>query len=189
MKKGYGKQKGSQYERDVCRRLSLWISENKNPNLFWRSAMSGGRSTLALKRGGINKEQSGDISSVSEEGHTLIDQFYIECKNYTDLGIDNFLVGKSSKLTSFWKETCTAAKKNDKLPMLVAKQSYFPELIILSLSGIREMLFKEMFPHTRIYTGVNGNEVIVALFDDFLKACKLIANMKLPKKELDNAAL
>ena len=94
-----GKAKGSQYERDICRKFSIWISGGKNPNLLWRSAMSGGRSTLQVKKGGINKEQSGDISAVGEEGHRLINIAYLECKNYADLGLANFFMGRSSKAT------------------------------------------------------------------------------------------
>jgi hypothetical protein len=51
MRKGGGKQKGSQFERDVCRELSLWVSHGKQEDVYWRSAMSGGRSTVAALKG------------------------------------------------------------------------------------------------------------------------------------------
>jgi len=47
MRKGGGKAKGASFERDICRRLSLWVSAGKQEDVFWRSAMSGGRSTVA----------------------------------------------------------------------------------------------------------------------------------------------
>ena len=50
-KPGYGKQKGGEYERTVCKKLSLWVSNGTRDDIFWRSAMSGGRATLQRKKG------------------------------------------------------------------------------------------------------------------------------------------
>jgi len=162
------KAKGSQYERDVCRKFSLWISDGKNPNLLWRSAMSGGRSTVMNKKGGVNKEQAGDISAVGAEGHRLIDIAYLECKNYTDLGLNSFFIGRSSKLLSFWRDTEKAARKNAKYPLLIAKQSYFPELIVFSPEFYLELLDCKPFNRTVIMT---REEIIeVGLLDEFLEA-------------------
>src|SRR5215216_6431446 len=38
--------KGPQWEREVCRALSLWVTNGERVDVFWRSAMSGGRATV-----------------------------------------------------------------------------------------------------------------------------------------------
>ena len=174
-----GKQKGSQFERDVCKKLSLWISNGTNENLLWRSAMSGGRSTVMNKVGKTNKEQSGDISTTSKEGADLIEKFYIECKNYKDMGIDKFLMSEPGKLSKFWIEAATNALKNDKQPMLIAKQNFFPELVIMWKSAVKHLLFIKQFPHTEIYSGIRSSEIIVAKFDVLLKCAKLNRVLKI----------
>ncbi|HWY34910.1 MAG TPA: hypothetical protein VNX68_09700 [Nitrosopumilaceae archaeon] len=168
-----GKAKGSQFERDVCKKLSLWISDGKNENLLWRSAMSGGRSTVMNKSGKTNKEQAGDISATGREGHDLIDKFYIECKNYKDLGIDRFLINESCKLGKFWNEACKAAYKNEKQPMLIVKQNFFPELAIIWKSAIKYLLFTKRFPHTEIFSGIRDGEIIISKLDVILDSTKL----------------
>lgn len=95
--------------------------------------MSGGRSTLALKSGtALNKVQSGDISAVSEEGYAFIDKFYVECKNYKDLSTRNAFFIQPSKLITFWGEACEGADKHGKLPLLIAKENFFPEMVLTS---------------------------------------------------------
>ena len=35
--------KGSEFEREMCKCLSLWWTDSKRDDVFWRSAQSGGR--------------------------------------------------------------------------------------------------------------------------------------------------
>src|SRR5687767_11847864 len=105
------KAKGSQFERVVCKQLSLWVSGGKQQDCFWRSAMSGGRATVRNKSaaGRVRRtvvRQGGDIASVAPEGHALTDKFYVECKNYKQLALDRFLLLNTGNLAKFWKETC-----------------------------------------------------------------------------------
>lgn len=136
MKSGGGKAKGGQFERDVCKKLSLWLTKDENPNVLWRSAMSGGRATRQSKTGGINKAQSGDISAISEEGNLFINNFYVECKYYKDLGLGNFLTGDACKLLTFWKEAINNAHAHNKQAILIGKQNYKEEIILLEALSI-----------------------------------------------------
>ena len=45
-----GKRKGNNYEREMSRRLSLWLSENERDDLIWRTHNSGGRFTTRMKK-------------------------------------------------------------------------------------------------------------------------------------------
>jgi hypothetical protein len=80
VKKGGGKGKGSSFERKVCVLLSLWVTNGKKKDAFWRSSMSGGRATIHVKRGDKNR-QAGDIAAVAPEGHQFTDVFFAECKH------------------------------------------------------------------------------------------------------------
>jgi hypothetical protein len=121
-----GKQKGSQFERDVCKALSLWVTHGKRTDAFWRSAMSGGRATVH-KHGDVR--QAGDITAVAPEGHKLTDSHYIECKFYKDLNFDGLIKG-SGKLLDFWEKTLLQATRYQRIPVLIAKQNMLPTLLI-----------------------------------------------------------
>lgn len=132
MKAGGGKQKGASFERLVCKHLSLWITEGAKQDVFWRSAMSGGRSTVLNRKGVAAAAQSGDISAVSPEGHALISKFFVECKFYRDLSLLSFVFGHArGKLHEFWRVAQQEAVKHKKAPMLIAKQNLEKAIVLL----------------------------------------------------------
>lgn len=130
MRNGGGKQKGSAFERQICVALSKWVSHGEHEDLFWRSAMSGGRSTVAAKQGKALRRQSGDISAVSSEGCVLTDNVYIECRFYAKLDIEAFLLHRRGHLAQFWREVTKQAKHYDKKPWLIAKQNRSPIILV-----------------------------------------------------------
>lgn len=147
MKAGGGKAKGSGFEREVCKVLSLWATHGMKEDVFWRSAMSGGRATVMRKRR-TAANQAGDISAVGEEGHALTNAFFIECKFYKDLGLTQFLLGKSTgHLARFWRETKEEAEKHGKLPLLIAKQNLSQPFVILDVDvGLDKTFTKGPYP-------------------------------------------
>ena len=96
MKAGGGKAKGSEFERQVCKTLSLWISDGERDDIFWRSAMSGGRATLAIKKGSISTAHAGDITPTHSLGFEFLEQFMVECKFYKDLNVESLIFGTST---------------------------------------------------------------------------------------------
>jgi hypothetical protein len=130
MRKGGGKPKGSKFEREVCSKLSLWITKGEHKDALWRSSMSGGRATVHVKKGGTNR-QAGDICAVAPEGHVLTDKFYIECKHYKSLDLGNFFLGRNGRLRKFWYKTVAQATKHNRNPMLIAKQNNVPALVLI----------------------------------------------------------
>ena len=136
VKPGGGKQKGSSFERELCRELSLWVSDGKRDDLLWRSAISGGRATVRAKKGKITAHQAGDICAVHELGHKLTNHFFIECKAYKDLKAATLVFHSSGTIVNFWNICREQAATNDKAPMLVLRQNRFPTLIGLDMVGI-----------------------------------------------------
>lgn len=129
------KAKGAAFEREVCKKLSVWITNGKKGDCFWRSAMSGGRATVARKRG-RDVRQAGDITAVAPEGHKLTDHVFIECKHYADLQFDSFVIDNKGTLAHFWGVVCREAEHRNRSPWLVARQNRRPTLLLTRLPPI-----------------------------------------------------
>jgi hypothetical protein len=136
MRAGGGKQKGASWERHVCKLLSLWVSHGKNEDLFWRSAMSGGRATVQ-KRAGRSIRQAGDITAVAPEGHALTSTYCIECKHVKKLDIASFILDNRGALAKFWKQACDQARDHMRQPLLIAKENGREALVICRPHGLR----------------------------------------------------
>lgn len=148
MRAGGGKQKGAAFERWVCKRLSLWASNGEATDLFWRSAMSGGRATIAAQRGKAKSAaaHAGDITATSARGHFLTDLFLIECKFYSKLDLLPFLLGHDKgKLYAFWYKAKIQSGEIDKQPLLIAKQNQ-EAAFVLSFQPLEEYAPWSAFP-------------------------------------------
>jgi hypothetical protein len=195
VKAGKQKEKGSKYERQVCRKLSLWITRGARTDCFWRSAMSGGRATVAKKKevpiDGEQKEsdvrQSGDITSVSPEGHVLTDAFFIEVKHLKTLSMDLFFTKFAGPLRKAWDKAVKQAYSHDKWPMLIAKQNLRPAIVLVikgTLKGsdlpvVMSDIITEMYLHRK-------DTLEIWLFDGFKsmpKAKVKIVRERLKKEE------
>lgn len=134
MRSGGGKAKGASFERMVCKRLSLWLSVGERDDLFWRSAMSGGRATLRLRqdlaRIQINKSQAGDLTAISQEAYEFAEKLFIECKHIRDLGFARGFICHTGVIWNFWQKACEAAEQHNKTPVLIARQNLYPIVVI-----------------------------------------------------------
>lgn len=144
MKKGAGKQKGSGFEREVCKSLSLWMTHGKRDDIFWRTAMSGGRATISSKRPRCGRlwelsrrgAQVGDICAIHPLGHALTSRFLLECKYYKNLSIQSFFMVGEGLLTKFWQELNTKAEKAQLIPLLFARQNLVSPFIVTTTAGL-----------------------------------------------------
>lgn len=134
MRKGGGKQKGGNFEREMCRTISLWITNGEKEDCLWRSAMSGGRATVHHRKGKVIR-QEGDLCAVAPEGHKFTDLYYSECKHVKDLALMSFLLKGEGILSKFWKKALEEANRNKKIPVIFAKQNNWPILIISLYDG------------------------------------------------------
>lgn len=167
MKAGGSKAKGAQFEREVCVKLSLWITRGRKRDVFWRSAMSGGRATLGGRRGHDLARQAGDICAVAPEGHALTDKYYIECKHLrrSAYRLDLLLLG-FGPLALIWKRTVSEARKYGRAPMLIAKQNGSPALaLVFSASS----MVPEVEADVQAWVRVGKYSIAVYLLDELLK--------------------
>jgi len=138
------KQKGASNERSVCRQLSLWVTHGTKEDVFWRSAMSGGRATVAKRKGKKLASQAGDISSVDINGHILTDHFYIETKHVKNLCLDRFIVTRTGPLVKYWNTACLEATTYNKQPLLIVKQNLLPALLICEFGTVGKLTGKRV---------------------------------------------
>ena len=75
-KKGGGHAKGSQFERTVCKDLSLWWTKGKRDDVFWRTSGSGARAKTRSKTGEKTFGQYGDVQATDPIGQPLICLLY-----------------------------------------------------------------------------------------------------------------
>jgi len=84
--------KGSKFERDECRTLSKWWSNNRHDDLYWRTSQSGGRSTTRGKKGKRTRGHEGDITATGRYGSTLTKLITFEMKRgYNKVNVDHLL--------------------------------------------------------------------------------------------------
>lgn len=72
--------KGSNFEREICKQLSLWWSGGETDDIFWRTAGSGARAKTRSKVGKKTFGQYGDVQATDPVGQPLIDLCSIEIK-------------------------------------------------------------------------------------------------------------
>lgn len=83
--------KGSSFERHTCKQLSLWWTNHKRDDVFWRTSTSGARATTRSKKLQSTFGQHGDVQATDPIGQPLIDLCIIEIKKgyfkhtYSDL--------------------------------------------------------------------------------------------------------
>jgi hypothetical protein len=175
MRKGGGKQKGAEFERKVCKQLSLWISDGERQDIFWRSAMSGGRATVALKSGEKLASQAGDISAIDALGQKFIETFVVECKFYQVISFDDLIYRNKSGIPKFWNQCANDAHKHNKKPFLVVKRNNQKPLLCIGYTAkvwffddFREGYLRAFFPGARSWLACREG-MYVYMFDDFLQ--------------------
>jgi hypothetical protein len=131
-------EKGADYERQVCSKLSLWVSGFTRDDLFWRSAMSGGRANVPSrkKRGYRFDAQVGDIVAVQTEGYALVSKFCIECKAYRDMFLQLPIFGSRGNFVPIWEKLLEESDQSEKLPLLIFRQNRQPEIVVTTPAGL-----------------------------------------------------
>lgn len=139
MSKINSKAKGSGFEREIAKKISLWLTNNQRDDTVWRSISSGSFATNKKKKGEISKHSVGDLMSVSEESKLFFDIFNIECKNYKE--VDLYHIFTDNCIIIEWYEKlyndCLFNYKQNKNnyfknPMIIYKQKYKPILCVIN---------------------------------------------------------
>ena len=160
------KSKGSSFERDTAKELSLWLSKGERPDLLRRTVLSGGQFTNFAKRAKYGKSlgEAGDLGPNHPDAHVLTDRVVIECKHWKV--IDFYQVFWKKGL--LWDALAKVKGEGDSLNkswMLIAKQNNRPTLIFFPAPTARIILRPRLvFPWHKVFNGT----IYLAHFEDFL---------------------
>lgn len=135
---GRGAAKGAAFEREIAKRMSLWISDGASKDLLWRSAGSGGRSTQRRKQTGKGIEyHASDIAPLHPDAAPFVDAFTLECKNYASLDLHQlFYMPQESTMAKWWAQACRDAASVDRIPLMVCKELRYPPLFVFPVKGL-----------------------------------------------------
>lgn len=136
MRQGGGGAKGGAYERDICKALSKAMTQGEREDLFWRTAMSGGRATMMNRRGNQNLSQTGDITAIDPTGQWLMDAFIVECKFHADIQLQHFLLNGKGKIADWLATAIGQALPFGKEALLVVKENRIPTLVVTTAKQI-----------------------------------------------------
>lgn len=132
MSKIKGKLKGNKKEKEVSKKLSLWITKNERDDIFYKSQSSGARYTIRKKLS--NKEtynQDGDITSTHPIGDLFIKKIRIEVKHYKNIDLWSLLTHtKEKNIYNWFSEYLKVSEENNKSLILIIVQNYKPELFV-----------------------------------------------------------
>lgn len=160
-KRNRGQGKGQAFEREVCRKLSLWVSRGESKNLFWRSSQSGGRATTLRRKGENLSVHAGDIAAIDPAGERFIKTFFVECKAYKTLRFDSLIYPGKGVIGAMWQKCLRQANDYNKLPLMIVKENGKPWLLITN-GGAWDM-------QNSIAATFPGRGMYVYLLDDVLK--------------------
>lgn len=134
-----GSQKGAAFERTIAKQISLWVSGGTNPDLLWRSASSGARSTVRRKATGKGIDnQASDIAPTHVDAEPFSSLFILECKHYKVIQAQVALYDwPASMLAKWWAKARIDAVSVGKVPLLVAKENQRPALLVCPDYGNR----------------------------------------------------
>ncbi len=160
-----GKSKGNEFERSISKIFSNWWTNHERDDVFWRTQNSGGRFTNRSHKGLKTHNQGGDICSVHPDGELFSSLFFVECKNYKNIGLWT-LVTKKGLLSVWWYKALSDSAKDCKIPLLVVKENNKPIIIFFPSKFLHIFNFEN--DEFILFFHLSGEETCMCLLDDFL---------------------
>ena len=196
--------KGSSYERDISKLLSLWFTEGKSEVGFYRTAGSGGRAT-SRHRGNkeVNAEEFGDIKAETKECKPFTDTFVIELKtgyatktktkdgtkqvNWSLLDeIDS--KQKETQFFKFWNQVTRDSQLSKKLPLLIFRRNNKQSCIAMHYDiykYLRSIVFdKNHVDKLLVFHSNEYKSIIICNLNSFLEYSDGVLNNKQFLKEI-----
>ncbi len=133
--------KGSAFEREFAKKLSLWWSEGKADDWFWRVGGSGGRATNRAKQGKTTSNGCGDIGAQCHEAQRLLNLVTFELKRgYSSTTIQDLLdkpKGPNQMRDFIEQAKRSASTAGTPYWILVLKRDKREELVVTNM-GVRD---------------------------------------------------
>lgn len=126
------KNKGSQFEREVARKLGKALYDDEDA--LWRTHSSGG--WVKEKTGRVHP---GDIYPIKPVPFPF--EFVIECKNVKSWSLDDFFKDKNNLIIQWWNKllddrSLAGETYKNYTPLLIVTKNYYPILAISNMVNI-----------------------------------------------------
>jgi len=172
--------KGANFERKICKVLSLWWSDYERDDIFWRTSQSGGRATERRKKGKRTAGSYGDMTAIHESGKSFERTFLVELKKGYDKDVGALLLIDSNQkepaLLKWWiKNEKIRLENNRQYGLLIFQRNRRHPCIMMD-----EILFGQLEQYAHIYVksnliqidfvSINSTLIIIPLYD-FLEWC------------------
>jgi hypothetical protein len=149
--------KGSVFEREVCKQLSLWWTSGERDDVFWRSSQSGGRATQRAKKGQRTYGSYGDIAAVDPIGEPLLRYFTIELKRGRSHGfLGDLLDVKGDNKTHPFVKALRQARRS-------AKQAESKTWMLICRRDRRQSMVYLPWKYANQLTTINYSEICVTI--------------------------
>jgi hypothetical protein len=198
--------KGGAFEREICKRLSLWWTEGKRDDIFYRTSASGARATQRRKVGKTTANEHGDMGYTDPSGKKLTERWVVEmktgyAKRRTKTGRTQWctldiLDGAENTpvLIDFWLQVTEEAEHTGREPVLVFRRNMKQACIAFRLVYFQQLLahFGDCGrDHQRVHTidhrlhSYDQNIVILNLSDflEWIPDIRAALVIKQPKRD------
>lgn len=144
--------KGQDFERHVCKELSLWWSGGERDDMFWRTSGSGARSTVRARRGVSTFGQCGDVAATDPDAVPFIKAFAVELKRgyprATPIDLLDHGNRKQPQVYDIWLwKVIKEAKENGRLGwMIVHRRDNKESMVWVQLNAFRRICLASAIP-------------------------------------------
>ena len=139
--------KGSNFEREICKLLSLWWTNDKRDDIFWRTSGSGARATTRSKTKQKTFGQYGDVQATDPIGQPLIDLCTIEIKRGYSKSTFADLIEESQTANA---KPCAYAKFIEQARQDCNRAGSFSWLLIIKRDRRKPIIIIPSILHTKI---------------------------------------
>ena len=166
--------KGSDFERTICKQLSLWWTGGERNDVFWRTAGSGAMAKTRSKSSQTAFGQYGDIQATDPVGQPLMDVFTIELKRgYSKYTFQDLLdKPKKAAVQEYEKfiNQATQDHKNAKSKywMLIVRRDRREPLVCVPFA-FYSLLRVQFLKHPYIKLRVKEKSLYITPFNSFLE--------------------
>lgn len=129
--------KGADFERTICKQLSLWWTGGKRDDVFWRSSQSGGRATVRGRKGLGTYGSYGDITALDPSGAPFLDFVTLELKRgYSEANFHKLFDMPRGAAIQVWEQWIAQAVSSYELSgsytwAIIAKRDRGEPLIVM----------------------------------------------------------
>ena len=193
--------KGAEFERDICKILSLWWSNTERDDIFYRTSGSGSRATVRRKKGMRTADSTADIMATHESGKPLTKTCIFELKRgfsekhkRTALGLEVLTIldkqpkAKDPVLLQWWEKIEKERKAaRRRFSFIIFRRDQKLSCMVMSYKTFnflskRNGVFDDIIISVHLPSVKKIESLVIVKLDDFLNWCQPKCFINMPRK-------